>query len=87
MAILSTLESTTLDETIKCTSKMVDFHIKKKKSIVGQSQACNLRTTHSSVLKVVSLIDITIRSQNASGHINLNNYTLLFLRFPNDLYW
>ena len=50
---LSTLESTTLDEieTIRCVSKWFILTLKNAKSRVGQSQVCNLRTTHYSVLK------------------------------------
>ena len=51
MAILSTLESTTLDETIRCASKWLSLTLKNAKFRVGESQVCNLRKTHSSVLK------------------------------------
>ena len=54
MAILSTLKSTSLDETNKCALKW--FIVTLKTSSVGKSQACevcNLRTTHTSILKLM----------------------------------
>ena len=48
--ILSTLESTTLDKAIRSTSNF-NFNTKNAKFRVGLSQVCNLRTTHSPVLK------------------------------------
>ena len=47
MAIMGTLESTTLDETIRCASKCFIFSIEKQ----NQKQVCNLRATHSSIPK------------------------------------
>ena len=48
MAILGTLESTTLDEIIRCASKWSILALTKSK--IGKSQECNLRITDSAVL-------------------------------------
>ena len=48
MAILSTLEPTTLDGIIRWAFKITKYRI-------GEPQVCNLRTTHSSVLNCIQL--------------------------------
>ena len=50
------MEPTTLDGTVhQMHFKMVQFDIKNTKSGVGEYHICNLRTTHSFVLKALAM--------------------------------